>query len=537
MDFRTIARSAVAVSLLLSFSTFAETPARYLVATTNPASEGGFRIAVSSSPRPVVPHEPVAFEAFDGFAATLTEADVEALRASSGVRWIERVVERNAFAIESNSGGSQVTPWGIPAMQLVDSRGARPGGVVNVVVIDTGLDLTHDDLLPAYAGGINFIDTTKQPIDDAGHGTHVAGTIAALDNQIGVIGVAPGSRIWAAKVLNAQGRGTTEGVIQALDWSIAQKRAHGGRWVINLSLGSKEPSLLEREAVARVIAEGIIVVAASGNNGLVGEPVSFPAAYAGVVTVGAIGQDSAVAGFSNRGPEVDFVAPGVNVYSTMPKGFVLESVLLRNDQWTASRVIEHSGLGEVTAELVACGVGRPEDFPADVAGKIALIRRGADLTFAVKAANALAAGAVASVIYNNIEEPDEELLWTLGGPTNPAPIAIGISLSAGERLLAQGGIVTVAVRDGRYGFNTGTSMASPHIAGALALLWSLAPDASPNTIVNALVTTAVDMGTPGFDNTSGHGLPNIDAAARQLAPSAFDGRPRTGRRASNRGRR
>ena len=79
-------------------------------------------------------------------------------------------------------------------------------------------------------------------------------------------------------------------------------------------------------------------------------------------------------------------------------------------------------------------------------------------------------------------------------------------------------------------------MASPHIAGAVALLWSIAPDASPATIVNALITTADDIGTAGFDVVSGHGIPNVDAAARQLAPAAFDGRPQTGRRLGTRGR-
>jgi serine protease len=522
--------------LMLLSALSAESRERYLVAT-RPQAAGTGRVAAQSAGVAADRDSLVALETFDGFAADLDAHQLAALAASPEVRWIEPVIERQAFDFSAGrfeasvqAGGTQFTPWGLPSMQVPESWPARRGGVVNVVVIDTGIDINHEDLRDVYAGGFNVFSRDELPIDDASHGTHVAGTIGAIDNSVGVVGIVPGVRLWAAKVLDAEGRGTNEGVIRALDWTLARKQESGGRWVVNLSLGSARPSPAEREAVTRLLNEGVIVVAATGNGDSagIGTRVSYPAAYAGVISVGAIDRQSAVAAFSNRGAEIDFVAPGVAVPSTLPPGYALSSQVSWRGQTVESKVIALSRLGDASGSFVFCGIGRPEEFPASVAGKIALIRRG-ELTFREKSTNAHAAGATAVIVFNNIDEPVTEVNWTLT-TAEPEMLVTGISRAAGEAMLAEGGEVSVDLRDSGYGTISGTSMASPHVAGAVALLWSIAPEATPAQIYTALMTTATDVGAAGFDEIAGHGIPNVHDAARQLAPGTFDGRPQTGRR-------
>lgn len=526
-----ILRSAAVLSLLLAFTADGAATARYLVATRGDASG---RSASAEAIANRVKHDAqsvVDFHELDGFAATLTAEAVAALRASPSVRWVEPVIERHAFA-----GGTQTTPWGLDAIHAKESHAARSGSDVNVVVIDSGIDLEHPDLRAAYAGGINILKPSQPPADEAGHGTHVAGILAARDNDFGVVGVAPRARLWIARILDKYGRGNSEGLIQALDWALARKRETGGRWIVNLSLGAPRSSELEREAIARLIAEGMIVVAATGNSEFSTAPVAYPAAYPGVVAVGAVDASLTVPDTSNRGPETDFAAPGIDVISTLPPGFAFESTVSTSAASFVSTPLEYSSTGEVTAQVVDCGFGNPAEFPADIAGRIALIRRGGELSFGEKAENALSAGAAGSIIFNDVDAPDSALAWTLGERMDPAPLSIAVSLATGEALKNHGGIATIAVRVAAYGRSSGTSMAAPHVSGALAFLWSIAPDASPDALIAALITTAVDIDNAGFDVRSGHGIPDVYEAARQLAPGAFDGRPQSGRRSVSRRR-
>jgi subtilisin family serine protease len=378
-------------------------------------------------------------------------------------------------------------------------------------------------------------------MDDHGHGTHVSGTIAAADNNIGVLGVAPNVRLWSVKMLNAGGSGESEGMIEALEWVLAKKQELGGRWVVNMSLGSREQSEAEREVFARVIDEDILVVAAAGNASTAGNPapISFPAAYPGVIAVGAVDRQRKLAYFSCQGPELDFAAPGVDVLSTVPVGTNTLAYVSSDSMTVEVSALNGSKRGTLTANYVYCGLGRPEDFPAGVAGKIALIQRGGDVTFANKTRAAKAAGAAAVVIFNNDLSTNT---WTLysdaAANTEDWPIAVRLSLGEGEALVAKGGgSLTVSHDDDDYGEISGTSMASPHVAGAMALLWSFAPDARPEDLYTALAQTAIDLGAPGPDVEYGAGTINVYAAGMRLAPSAFPGGATTGRGMGRRGRR
>lgn len=216
----------------------------------------------------------------------------------------------------------QKTPWGVRAIHAPEAFSIARGKSVTVCIVDTGIQKDHPDLEGAVAGGENTIPhSTNYPDlggdrdwdDDNGHGTHVSGTIAARDNSIGVVGVAPEAKIYAVKSLDARGSGTYSAVAEGIRSCIN----HNAQ-IINMSLGTSptDDSDIIRNAVNDALHAGIIVVAAAGNER---GAVDFPANIPGVVAVSALTTDQHLAYFSNRGPEVSFIAPGEEILSTFPR--------------------------------------------------------------------------------------------------------------------------------------------------------------------------------------------------------------------------
>lgn len=204
-------------------------------------------------------------------------------------------------------------PWGISKINAISAWGiASTGPRVKIGVIDTGIDLTHPDLKANIKGGVNTISSRKSYADDNGHGTHVAGIIGALHNTIGVVGVDPRADLYAIKVLNRNGSGYFSDIIEGLDWAVVNNIQ-----VVNMSLGASEGNQSLLDAINRARVAGIVIVAAAGNSA---GPVSYPAAYPGVIAVSATDSNDAFAYFSSFGPEVAVAAPGVDVYSTYKGG-------------------------------------------------------------------------------------------------------------------------------------------------------------------------------------------------------------------------
>lgn len=204
---------------------------------------------------------------------------------------------------------AETLSWGI---DRIDAELVWPGGntaePVKVGIIDTGIDTAHPDLQANIKGGVSTVSYTAKYNDDNGHGTHVAGITAALDNTIGVIGVGPNIDLYAIKVLDRRGSGYLSDIIEGLDWAIAN-----GMQVVNMSLGASVDVQSFHDAVIRANAAGIIQVAAAGNSGAA---VGYPAAYPEVIAVSATDSANAIASWSSRGPEVDLAAPGASIYST-----------------------------------------------------------------------------------------------------------------------------------------------------------------------------------------------------------------------------
>jgi subtilisin family serine protease len=205
---------------------------------------------------------------------------------------------------------AQTLPWGI---DRIDAELVWPSGnaadPIKVGIIDTGISLSHPDLQANIKGGYNAIRPWRNADDDNGHGSHVAGIVAAINNAVGVIGGAHQADLYAIKVLNAAGSGYLSDVIEGIDKAIS--------WdldIINLSLGCACDVQSMHDAVIRAKNAGIVIVAAAGNDS--SQPVIYPAAYPEVIAVSATDSNNNLASWSSRGPEVDLSAPGVSIYST-----------------------------------------------------------------------------------------------------------------------------------------------------------------------------------------------------------------------------
>lgn len=208
--------------------------------------------------------------------------------------------------------------WGVERIGAGDAHtNGQTGAGVKVAVIDTGIDYTHPDLDGRYAGGYDFVNDDDDPLDDNGHGTHVSGTIAAVANGFGVVGVAPDVQIYALKVLAADGSGSFSSVIAAVDWCITN-----GIQVTNNSYGSSGyPGTLVETAFIQAAQAGIVHVGSAGNSGKAdgtGDNVGYPGGFDSVIAVAATDQSDVRASFSSTGPQVELAAPGVSIPSTLP---------------------------------------------------------------------------------------------------------------------------------------------------------------------------------------------------------------------------
>lgn len=429
------------------------------------------------------------------------------------------------------------------------------------LVIDTGIDWTH----PAFGGfatapnekvvyAVSY--TGEPPQDNFGHGTHVSGIIAGDgeykatprgDSQM--TGMAPKAKLMGYKVLSASGSGSATNIVMAMEDAVRR-----GAQVMNLSLGDSvgDPLSPESSAANNAMLAGVVVCIAAGNSGPQPSTIGSPGAAHHVITVGASTDDTVTTLMAQL---VDDAGATRN----------LEMRLMENSQVLPKPSLE--------LPYVYCSLGQnPQDFPAAVSGKIALIQRG-DITFREKALNAQQAGAVAAVIYNN---QDGNFFGSLGNdqPLPTVPV-IAISKADGEMMVAaieQGGEVSKAKlrlnaeevpqpnhlaefssrgpnNDGwikpeltapgvnvwsttitqagipgggmpdpsGYTAASGTSMATPHIAGAAALLRQAHPNWTSMQIKAALVNTAQTMEGQGSIMDQGNGaldlLKAIDAKA------------------------
>jgi serine protease len=437
------------------------------------------------------------FDHQSAVAAELTREQAATLVDDPEVRRVEEDPRRYLFA--------QSVPYGVGQVGAPSAWSLMGGGLsrgVRTCIIDSGLYAPHEDLPSSGVGG-HPADWNK---DSCGHGSHVAGTVAALDNDVGVVGVSPGADLFVVKVF-----GDDCGWSYASELADAVRRcADADAKVVNMSLGGRTPSELERDAFEAAWAKGLLLVAAAGNSG--STELQYPASYPSVLSVGAVDKDREVAPFSQRNGQVDLVAPGVRVDSTV--GFTSRHEVNLPTGALKGGPIEHASPTSGASGVLVDG-GRC-DRTGNWSGRVVACERGGN-TFAEKLDRVLRSGGAAAVVYNNEPGP---FSGTLGDARVSLPAVAIPGADKAALLGAVGQRVTVfneLARPGNgYAAYSGTSMASPHVAGVASLIWGQAPARSNADVRRALLDTAQDLGAKGRDDLYGHGHVRADAALRHL---------------------
>lgn len=252
-------------------------------------------------------------ESGDMIVVELSQSYLYTLKNNPDIQYIEPNYE---VKIEVEDEKLQITtetiPYGIRNIQAIEAqKEGYTGKGVKIAVLDSGYSQNSDVKMK---GGYSFITNSENYEDDFGHGTHIAGIIAASINGEGVVGVAPMADIYAIKVLDKGGRGSYFMLIQGIDWAIKNKMD-----IINISFGGEKPSQILEEKIQEAHNAGILVIAAAGNDGYMGEDtILYPARYSTAIAVGAIDSSNKRGFFSAKGPDLDLVAPGVKILSTLP---------------------------------------------------------------------------------------------------------------------------------------------------------------------------------------------------------------------------
>ena len=433
----------------------------------------------------------------NGVSATIPTAAWDALARNPNVSLIEADGVAYASKPGSRPGGQgkggkppaqtiydapQQTPWGVTRIDALAS--GSTGTDVRIAVIDSGIGPNADVLV---AGGYDFVNNDAEPLDDNGHGTHVAGTIAALNNSIGVIGGAPDALIYAVKVLNRRGSGSYSDIIAGIEWCIANDMQ-----VINMSLGGESDSQLFHDAIAAANDAGILVVVAAGNDATSGNNVQYPAAYDEVLAVAATDVNNEIGYFSSHGYWVDIAAPGVSVLSTIPNdgldSFNGTSMAAPHVAAAAALVLANDPTltnTDLRARLLATATdlgsaGWDEFFGQGLVDANAAVNPPAPLAHDVALTSVVAPAQV------NLNETFNVTVNVVNNGTNDETVTVSLASSAGtsyeQVFVAAGASATVS-----FGATAGTAGTETFTATA-----SIASDENPANDLATATTEVID---------------------------------------------
>lgn len=460
---------------------------------------------------------------FSGFSVELPANEMIKLLAIPGVKAVYPNVHYTADVVSSKEISTEdFSPLMMDSAPFIGSNEAWDLGFtgegITVAVIDTGVDYTHPDLTHAFGDykGYDFVDDDNDPQEGAGqyHGTHVSGTVAANGT---IKGVAPDATLLGYRVLGPDG-GTTEDVVAGIELAVQD-----GADVMNLSLGNSlnNPDWATSIALDWAMAEGVVAVTSNGNAGPNNWTVGSPGTSRDAISVGATQLPY------NMYTSTLSTSDGVSYPTAKVMGFPSDAELL--------------DLNEGEYEFVYVGLGAEADFEGkDLTGKIALISRGG-FAFVDKATNAKNAGAVGAIIFNNVDgehadvpgmavptiktelSDGQKLLAELEAGNNKISFNIAFSKGVDESMadfssrgpvtltwmikpdVSAPGVNIVSTFPGNgYAALQGTSMSSPHVAGAAAILLQKNPQWGSEDVKAALMNTAVDVIDPATGEAYKH---------------------------------
>lgn len=450
---------------------------------------------------------------------------IEKLRQHPSVESIEPDYQRYLMA--------QNQPWGIARTQS-DQLSDNDAANMTVCIIDSGYQQSNPDLQANNASGTNNSGTGNWYQAGGSHGTHVAGTIAGVNNSEGVVGVLPNTNVnlHIVKVFNESGWGYSGDLTDAVDTCV-----NNGAKVINMSLGGPGSSNAERNALQAAADQDVLLIAASGNDG--DSSLSYPASYDSVMAVGALDSNNQHAEFSQYTSQVEISAPGEAVLSTVAGdgrlGYIsVGSTTYGNDFVVPqTRYIQSGGSfsvtninGSASGTLASCTISGNSYSCSNVNGNICLAERNDNQKGSnypeINPAKACAdAGAAAVIVYGNTDRPGLQNPFLVDANSDVTVPTVSVDRALGQQLMGQlGSNATVNVVGSQdYSYYNGTSMATPHVAGVAALVWSNNISCTAEQVRAALKNTALDIDVAGRDNKTGFGLVQAKAASDSLASS------------------
>ncbi|TDM54398.1 peptidase S8 [Aliivibrio fischeri] len=472
------------------------------------------------------------------YSVEMGDLELEQLRNRSDVEYVE--IDQPRYLLRRASPdiwSGETTPWGYEAVAapLVDDFNA---GNLTVCIIDTGYDIKHNDLSGARVSGSSGIGGGDWDVPEPGkrnaHGTHVAGTISAIANSEGIKGIMPNQKVnlYIVKALNANGWVYSSDLVKAV-----QTCVDNGANVVNMSLGGVVSTMTEKNGLQSIYEKGVLLIAAAGNDG--DTSYSFPASYDSVMSVAAVDSNLDHAAFSQITDQVEIAAPGVAILSTVTVGEgVLSDIslnglsqfkrgivpykrrIIKDEQYISDLVT-----GSITGILKRCDLLFDGTYKCgDMSNSICLIeRQHVKKQDKMSLDNRLIktcsdAGAIAAIVYSNAKLPGLQNPSIVDEKNVARIVSVTVDHPFGQTLLGYiGKEVTVSTSEGKdYEYYSGTSMATPHVAGVASLVWSYHPTCTAAQVRRALTETSIDIAEVGRDNRTGYGMVNAYAAERYL---------------------
>lgn len=449
----------------------------------------------------------------EAVAARIPAAALQALGRHASIDYIEVDHTREPYAWSNGSVGGETLPYGIQMVQA-NLISAPYASQRKVCIIDSGYSEQHADLKDDTGDDLTQMASDSGSgmwnKDSSGHGTHVAGTIAAIGgNGVGVVGANPDVRLHIVKVFGddnlVEGGSSTWTFSSTLVAALNSCRGAGSN-VVSMSLGGSVKTRTEENAFNAANAGGVLSIAAAGNAG--NGSTSYPAGYASVISVAAVDANEARASFSQKNRDVEIAAPGVSVLSSTP---YLDSNTLTADAitWQGGHLEGAPRTTGIAGNLID---GGQCTTAGAWSGQVVLCQRGTN-SFADKVKNVQSGGGVAAAIYNVLASDATcgVFTGTLGSPVTTTIPGITLSCADGAEALTHASSVgTVAsaflVPNSGYEAWDGTSMATPHVSAVAALVWSCDLTMTSQQVRDRLNLSAKDMGAAGRDTSFGYGI-------------------------------
>ena len=440
----------------------------------------------------------IELDPLNAFSTSLNSHALEALSNNPNIAYIEKEVKGQYL--------TQITPYTNPMIQsnLITAQGVMTR---KVCILDTGINLSHEDFDSSLISGTAAVGEGDWFTDENGHGTYMSGSIIALNNSIGVEGIAPSTIALHFHKLGMDFSSSrlADGILQCIN---------NNANAISMSLNISNSQILH-DAVIMAYDNDILLTASAGNDA--DTSLNYPASYPEVMSVAGVDNNKEHAYYSNRNSEVEIAAPASRVWGTTPMGERVVAETIFDNLALDTLPLHGTPIGNVSAPVVDCGAAR-KSCP-NVSGKICLIKA-AKTWVTTNVQNCESGGGIGALVYNDAIHAYEGEVGVKPDSMGNLSVTIpGVTISdamAATILSNPAALASINSVNSNYSRAYGTSISSPIVAGAAMVAWSHHLDCSNIEIRQAINASAEDLGVIGRDDSYGNGLVQMAAAKHYL---------------------